>query len=428
MDCLRFRRVSEAIALMGTAIGGGVGCFDATNLPEMTFDVVEADVWQDGATRPTPADPGELRLLVTNNLDDTVSVVSWDQLKRGGTGAELARFPVGLVPLEREGPHHVAVDDAGRFAWVGISNFVPAGGSGPHGLHGTGNADGRVLRVDLDTQRTVAAVRVDKNPGDVRLAPGGATLVLSHFDLLKVSDAAADDVFAGPDVDARLAFIEPITMARQRMLPVCPAPHGMAFTNDGRSLVTSCLSDEAAVVDVDGALAGLDDAAIVRRVPLLESPGTALRPSCSPYAVTMTADNSTAWVSCYSSGELIAVDVATATRGRALALPGLAVFGDVSAAGDRLAIATQDTDGVVVFDVTAPGELALVSFFALTPDVCFLPHTVQFLDDDDTLAVVCEGNKREPGSVIALDADSGALLGRVAVGLFPDDLATQVRP
>lgn len=423
----RFRPAWSGVAV-GGAVAACAACFDPNSLPEMTFDVVEADVWQDGATRPTPAGPGERRLIVTNNLDDTVSVVSWDRLKRGGADAELSRFPVGLVPLEREGPHHVAVDADGRVAWVGISNFVPAGGSGPHGLHGTGNADGRVLRIDLDSQRTVQAVRVDKNPGDVRVSPDGGTLILSHFDLLKVSDAAAHDVFAGPDVDARLAFIDPVTMARQRMLPLCPAPHGMAFTSDGRSLVSSCLSDEAAVVDVDGALAGLPDAAVVRRVALLETPGTALRPSCSPYAVTMTADDSTAWVSCYSSGELIAVDVASATRGRALALPGLAVFGDVSDAGDRLAVATQDTDGVVVFDVTGPGELALVSFFAMTPDVCFLPHTVQFLDDDDALAVVCEGNKRDAGAVIALDADSGALLGRVLVGLFPDDVAIQVKP
>ena len=107
----------------------GVGaCFDPDHLPAMTFDVVATEAWQDGATRPTPAVAGEVRLVVTNNLDDTVSIVSWSALKRGGDGAEVARFPVGLVPLEREGPHHVDVVDDGRFAFVGISNVVPAGG------------------------------------------------------------------------------------------------------------------------------------------------------------------------------------------------------------------------------------------------------------------------------------------------------------
>jgi DNA-binding beta-propeller fold protein YncE len=409
-------------------VAGLGACFDPDHLPAMAFDVVATEAWQDGATRPTPAVAGEVRLVVTNNLDDTVSVVSWNALQRGGDGAEVARFPVGLVPLEREGPHHVDVDDDGRFAFVGISNFVPAGGSGPHGLHGTGSADGRVLRVDLDTQQTVAAVRVDKNPGDVRLSPNGTTIAVTHFDLLKVADAAANDVFVGADVDARIAFLDPITMQRQRLLPVCPAPHGMAFGNDGRLLVTSCLSDEAAIVDVAAALAGSDAATLVRRVTLLDAPGTAQHPNCSPYAVTMTADDSTAWISCYASGDLVAVDTATATRGRTLALPGLAVFGDVSDAGDRLAIATQDTDGIVVFDVTGPGELALISFFSLSADICPLPHTVRFLDDDDALAVVCEGNKRDPGAVVALDADSGAVLGRVVVGRFPDDIAVQVKP
>ena len=84
------------------------GCFDARALPDLDYGVDEAHVWQDGATKPVPALPGERRIVVTNNLDDTVSVVSWQKLIDGGEGAELARFPVGLVPLEREGPHHLA--------------------------------------------------------------------------------------------------------------------------------------------------------------------------------------------------------------------------------------------------------------------------------------------------------------------------------
>jgi DNA-binding beta-propeller fold protein YncE len=418
-------RLQTACVVMGLG-AAGVGCFDPQQLPELRYGVDADAVWRDGAPPVDAGRPGERRLIVTNNLDDTVSVVSWERLVAGGEGAEVARFPVGLVPLEREGPHHVAVTPDGRTAFVAISNFVPGGGSGPHGAHGTGTADGRALRIDLTTLRTVGATRVDRNPGDIRLSPDGGVLVVSHFDQLRIVDAANRGVFAGDEVDARLALLDPQTLERRRLLPLCPAPHGLAFTGDGRRIVSSCLSDEAAVVDVDAALTGADDA--VRRVTLLDEPGTAASPRCGPYAVTMSPDDATAWISCYSSGDLIAVDVATATRGPSLALPGLAVFGDVSDAGDRLAITTQDTDGVVLFDIGADNGLTLTSFIPLTPDVCPLPHTALFLDDDAHLALVCEGDKRGPGRVVALDVGGGAVLGGVTVGLFPDDLALQVVP
>ena len=405
---------------------GASACFDPQNLPALRFGVAVDAVWRDGARPVDTGLPGERRLVVTNNLDDTVSVVSWERLVAGGAGAEVARFPVGLVPLEREGPHHVTVSADGRFAFVGISNFVPGGGSGPHGAHGTGSADGRALRIDLATLRTIATTRVDKNPGDIRLSPDGDVLVVSHFDQLRIIDAANRGVVAGPEVDARLALLDASTLERRRLLPLCPAPHGLAFTSDGARLVSSCLSDEAAVVDVGAALAGSDRA--VQRVTLLDEPGTAASPRCGPYAVTMSADDATAWVSCYSSGDLIAVDVATATRGPALALPGLAVFGDVSDAGDRLVIATQDTDGVVLFSIEANNALRLTSFIPLSPDICTLPHTAMFLDDDVHLAIVCEGDTRSPGRIVALEVGGGAVLGGVSVGRFPDDLALQVVP
>ena len=40
------------------------------------------------------------------------------------------------------------------------------------------------------------------------------------------------------------------------------------------------------------------------------------------------------------------------------------------------------------------------------------------------MVAVCEGNKVDPGTVVALDRD-GDIRGVVVVGTFPDDLAVQ---
>lgn len=405
--------VVAVVAIVGVTTGCGI---DARQLPEMTFSVDIEHVWADGSILPVPAASGEVRVLVTNNLDDTVSVISLDRLLAGGEGAELSRFVVGAVPLEREGPHHAAVSPDGKFLYVGISNFVPGAGSGPHGVHGAGTSQGHALLVDLDTQRTLIDVRVDRNPGDVRLTPDGQHLLLTHFDLLKVSEAASKNIASGPTLDARLAVLDATTLQRQNMIDLCPAPHGVAITADSTTAIASCQSDEAAVVDID--------AGTVVRVSLLDDPGTAAAPVCGPYAVTLTADQSIAFVSCYNSGELIGVDIAGGVRsGDVVVMPGHAVFGDHSQ-DKTLAIAVQDSDGVAFVD----DAFALNRFISFTPDVCTLPHTTRFIDEDTHLLVVCEGNKRDAGSLVVIDVGSGVVLGQVPVGRFPDDLAVQVKP
>jgi DNA-binding beta-propeller fold protein YncE len=421
-----------AVVVVGVVVGGGGACtIDPQRLNGVAFDVSAGDTWIDGAPRAQPAAPGEARLIVTNNLDDTVSVVSLERLLQGRADAELSRFVVGQVPLEREGPHHVAVDKTGRVAFVGISNYVPGSGSGPHGVHGNGTAQGRALRIDLDTLTTTTTTRVDRNPGDIRLTPGDGHVLLTHFDLVPVNDAAALGIFEGPTLDARLAVLDPATLRRRALVPLCPAAHGMAVTTDARTVVSSCLSDEIAIVDLDAALAG--DLAAVTRVTLLDQPGIAANPVCGPYAVTIGPLDQTAWVSCYRSGELVGVDVATRTRtGEVVVLPGLAVFGDFAdhpvVGGALLALAVQDTDGVAFVIDDGQGRARLDRFVPLSRDVCPLPHTTHFVDDDRALLVVCEGNKRDAGSVIALDVESGAVLGRVEVGIFPDDLAIALPP
>lgn len=417
------------LATAGTA-GGLGGCpVDPQQLDGVVFAVDVADVWRDGSPRLAPAAAGEARAILTNSLDDTLSVVALapilDDDPANDARAELARIPIGLVPLEREGPHHVAVGPDGRTAFVGISNFVPGGGSGPHGVHGSGTAEGRALRIDLDAQRITASTRVDRNPGDIRLTPDGARLLLTHFDLVAVADAARDGVTSGPALDARLAVLDPSTMARQALVPLCPAAHGMAITRDGRTVVASCTSDEAAVVAVDAAVAG--DPAAVRRVVLLDAPGTAASPICAPYAVTLTPDDQTAWVSCYRSGELIAVDVATPARtGGNVVLPGLPVFGSFASDGATLALAVQDTDGVVFVLDDGAGGGRITRFLPLSPDQCEAPHTTAWVNDDRALLVVCEGNKSAPGALIVLDVETGRVAARVALGRFPDDVAIAI--
>ncbi len=389
---------------------GAVGCYDPAHLPAMEFAFSTHDTWPQRGGPPELA-AGQGRAFITNNLDDTVTLFDLDGLDSDAPQV-LATLPVGFVPVEREGPHHVAVDAQARFAYVGISNFVPGSGSGPHGVHGSGSADGHILKLDARTGRAVDSIRIDKNPGDIRLTPDGKLLLATHFDLLRVNAAANAGFTSGPELDSRLVVIDVDTFTRRAFAPLCPAAHGMAITADSATVITSCLDDTAAILD----LTRVDFP--VTHVALLDAPGTALQPVCGPYAVTL--DDRTAYVSCFASGQLIAVDLDTklADVDSPLQLTGVAVFGDVK--DGVLVVAHQESDGITFIDLSDRSLIAIRP----TPGECVLPHVARFSPDGQSVWVVCEGNKQDPGALAIFDATPPyALRASVAVGRYPDDIA-----
>ena len=84
---------------------------------------------------PAPAVPAyvhQARFAVTDNLSDALSFVDPVQ------PVLLGNAPIGDVPVEVEGPHHLAASPDGKYIYYNLSNYVPGTGSGPHGAYGTG--------------------------------------------------------------------------------------------------------------------------------------------------------------------------------------------------------------------------------------------------------------------------------------------------
>ena len=74
-----------------------------------------------------PAFAHQPRIAIVDHGSDQLSFVS-----DGATPPTLfGSLPVGDVPVELEGPHHLAAD--GQYIYYNLSNYVPGTGSGPHG-------------------------------------------------------------------------------------------------------------------------------------------------------------------------------------------------------------------------------------------------------------------------------------------------------
>jgi hypothetical protein len=379
-----------------------------------------------------PPRPGPLNgtIVTTNSGDDTLS--AFDPL----TGAVRWQFPIGFVPVELEGPHHIAADPTGAFIYVNLSEAVAGSGSGPHGSHGGGTIPGHVLKLRTSDGSLAASVRVDNNPGDAVLSADGSTLYVTHYDLNKWVHAAH-----GPDIrqgDSNVAIIDTATMTVRRRVPICPAAHGAQLSPDGKLLYASCGPDEIAVVNVE------DPALPVTRVLL---PGGVEGAGClqCPYAVGVAPDG-LVWVSSLgknggSGGEggVHIYDPAGSPRGAAggfdpqrhVNLCGRALFpafqSDPSVEGGYRAFVPEQGrcgDWIRVYRPAGPGLPPVVEEpIALPRAHCLNAHALMLAAEGQTAYVVCEGDHVGPGSLVTIDLSTSTVTGSVPLGVFPDGLA-----
>src|SRR6185312_11288144 len=187
----------------------------------------------------------QARFAVTDNLSDELSYVDPIQ------PTLLGNVPVGDVPVELEGPHHIAASPDGKYLYYNLSNYVPGTGSGPHGSHGTGTVPGSVVKLDAMTNEKVGEVLVDRSPGDVILSKDGKTAYISHYDLLRLTSALTAGVNLPDAAYSDVAIVDTDAMTRLAMIPVCATAHGEGLSLDGNTLYVTCANgDELAIVDV----------------------------------------------------------------------------------------------------------------------------------------------------------------------------------
>jgi hypothetical protein len=371
-----------------------------------------------------PVQPGPLggKIVVTNFGEDSLSVL--DPVTR----MPLWRIPVGFVPVELEGPHHLAADPLGRYLYVNLSQAVPGSGSGPHGAHGTGSIPGFVVKLDTRDGRVLDQVQVDRNPGDNLLSPDGKTLYVTHYDLLAWLPAIqAGNPRKG---DSRLAIVDTETMSIRRFVTLCPAAHGLALSADGRTLYASCMPDQIAVLDLTR------PDAEARRVLLTGATERAVCGAC-PYALG-TAPDGRIWAGLLGGGNNArngfiglydtagaSFDLVSSIRFCGGAL--FPAFGKPDAAGGYTTYVPEQGpcgDAVRIFQVASAGATPQeVGRVDLPSSACRNAHSIHLLDEQGQVgAVVCEGDHVRPGTVVWVDLIQRSVLHSVEVGVFPDDL------
>jgi DNA-binding beta-propeller fold protein YncE len=337
------------------------------------------------AQRPTAS---TYLLYVASEAADRIALLRFD-----GASLRVERdFATGVMPVDVDGPHGLAVSADGRFFFVSLAHGQP---------------NGAVWKYETATARVIGRVTLGMFPATLQVSPSGEFVYAVNFNL------------HGDPVPSSVSVVHAESMLEIARIPTCRMPHGSRFNVQSTRHYSACMMDDM-VVEIDTGT--LRVARHFSLTPGAEGGGSGPPPqgaapahhasdhgaaapkagpaTCSPTWVQPSAEGSAIFVACNGTNEIVEIGTAAWTVTRRLpARPGvynLAVTRD----GRRLISTNRRDASVSIFDLETGREAARVA----TPRQ--IVHGVVVTPDDRYAFVSVEGIGAEPGTVVAIDLTS----------------------
>jgi DNA-binding beta-propeller fold protein YncE len=337
---------------------------------------------------------------VASEAADRIALV-----RMGPDGATIDReIPTGLMPIDIDGPHGLAVSPDKAYYYVSIAHGQP---------------NGSVWKYSTRDDKPVSRVTLGMFPATLDVSPDGDFLFVVNFNL------------HGDMVPSSVSVVTTGDMTEIARIPTCAMPHGSRLNADGSRHYSACMMDEQ-LVEIDtatlkvsrhfvltkGREAGMSGAPM--RMPHgdrasassgghgTETPAAGDM-SCSPTWAQPSRTTASVFVACNGSSEIVEIDLRDWTLVRRIpAGPGVYNLGVTR---DGRLIATNRRDqSVSVFDAKLGTELARVRTRRK------VVHGVTVSPDDRYAFISVEGVAAEPGTVEVLDLESLAIVATVHVG------------
>lgn len=352
--------------------------------------------------------PAARAIYVTNNGSDSVSAIDRD-------GTTVVTAPVDVDPTRKEAPHHLALDLARDRLFVALSFPADPGNKrDPHAAHGTSSDHGLLAELSATTLAAKVIANVDENPGEIVLTRDKKRIVVTHYDMARAMNVAAKGGASPATMFARILLFDANTHALLGERPICVAPHGATTSADDKLAIVACYgSDELAFVDLT------KPELPTARYALGSLQGVPGVPRYGPYSVALSPSGAQLIVANLESSDVRVFDMAKRTFEGGGEIPTSArPFLPTFVSEDVALVPLQAPDGIVRINVKARRIMTRVDF---AKDQCELPHAVR-VANDGRVFVVCEGNHRDPGAVVELDAETLTIKKRWVVGVYPDGI------
>lgn len=339
----------------------------------------------------------EYLLYVASEAADKITLLRFD----GSALRTEKELDTGLMPIDVDGPHGLAISPDGTSFFVSLAH---------------GRPNGALWKYSTRTNEPVGHVTLGLFPASLQVSPSGEFVYTVNFNL------------HGDAVPSSVSVVHAATMLEIARIPTCRMPHGSRFNPQGTRHYSACMMDDV-VVEIDPAT--LRVARHLRITAGAESGGAGPPPAgsgshhepgahgadasqasatlCSPTWVQPSADGAAIFVACNGTSEIVEIEVDHWTvRRRLPARPG--VYNLATTRNGRVLLATNRRDqSVSIIDVHTGREHARLA----TPRTAV--HGVAITFDDRYGFVSSEGIGAEAGSVMAIDLATSTVVATADV-------------
>lgn len=152
-------------------------------------------------------------VYVTAESEDEVSLISFD----GKTTTVVKNIPVGVWPVEIEGPHGITVSPDGKYWYLSMAHGFPYG---------------HVYKFATGTDEMLGRVELDLFPATMQISPATGLLYVVNFNL------------HGDHVPSSVSIVDPETLEEIDRVTTGVMPHGSRISPDGLHHYSVAMMDD----------------------------------------------------------------------------------------------------------------------------------------------------------------------------------------
>lgn len=342
--------------------------------------------------QPVPASPpsARYRLYVVSESGDLVSQLAWD----GTTLTTLKTVPVGVMPADIDGPHHIAVSPDGRSYYVSVAHGTPFGS---------------LWKMDVAGDTLLERAPVEMFPTTIALTPDGEMAFVANSDFH--GDHPRSNV---------VSVVYTPRMTLLTSLAACDMPHGVRVNHAGTFVYVTCMNSDE-VLEIDR-----QSLAITRRHRTGAGMGhdmsgttgaAAAGKECMPTFVSLSADDKRLYVACNHSNSLQVLDRATLALVKEIPTGAGAYNVEPSPDGKWVIVTNKKAQSVTLVAADSLAEVMRI------PTTKKLPHGIAYSPDGRYAFITQESIGVDPGAVDVIDLKTRTKVATAPVPLQPTGIA-----
>jgi DNA-binding beta-propeller fold protein YncE len=350
--------------------------------------------WAQSSSEPSPKPPTQdyLVYVVCESADKIVLI------RFGPGGAKIeSQMRTGLMPMDVNGPHGIAVSPDKQYFYVS---------------EGHGRPDGSVWKYRAGTDTAIKYTSLGLFPATTDITPDGNFIYVANAN------------FHGDMVPSSISVVATDQMIEVKRIPTCTMPHGSRLNRAGTKHYSVCMMDDM-LVEIDtskfavaryfmlaqGKEMGMNGAPFAHGMQDNMSGHNMVdhKPSCTPTWAQPSNDGSIIYVACNQSNEIVAVNTDSWTLARRFPA-GTGVYNLAMTKDGRLIATNKRGQSVSIFDPVTGKELAKI------PTLRKIVHGAVVSPDDRYAFISVEGVGAEPGTVEVIDLSSLKTVATVDVG------------